>query len=274
MVLRLGIGERVSGVYLKAIFEMKKKNTKFINVLLIIPCYNEAKRLPKNRFLDFSKDNDYVDFLFVNDGSTDNTVQVLKKLSEDSDKMTFLNLKSNVGKAEAIRQGVLSINNPNKYDYIGYFDADLAMPLSEVHHFLYFIDINGENITKMAMGCRLRRLGASIERTFFRHIVSRTFATIVSYVLKMKVYDTQNGAKLISSDLVRDLFKEPFITKWLFDVELLFRLKRLLGSKDVERCIVEVPLNTCLNPGGSKLKIKDFVKAPWELFLIQRKYNK
>ena len=125
----------------------------------------------------------------------------------------------------------------------------------------------------MAMGCRLIRLGARIDRSFVRHIISRTFATMASRVLGIKVYDTQNGAKLIKSNIVKELFEDEFITRWLFDIELIFRLIKKIGKNEAKRLIVEVPLNECRDIDGSKIKTMDFIRAPLELFKIWRKYG-
>ena len=74
-------------------------------------------------------------FLFVNDGSSDNTASVLEELrSKYPEFVTSLSLEENSGKAEAIRKGVLSISQGNiDYDYVGFMDADLSTPLCEIH---------------------------------------------------------------------------------------------------------------------------------------------
>lgn len=107
------------------------------SILIIIPCYNEAQRLPVAEFQSFlKKDFDFkTTFLFLNDGSDDQTIDVLQVLKNSTNQIEILDLKQNVGKAEAIRQGALSIDD-TLYDFIGYFDADLATPLSEITNLL------------------------------------------------------------------------------------------------------------------------------------------
>ncbi len=80
------------------------------------------------------------DFLFVNDGSSDNTASILKALSAKNDNFSFLDLKENQGKAGAIREGALSLQENNSYNFIGYFDADLATPLFEINNFIEQIE--------------------------------------------------------------------------------------------------------------------------------------
>ena len=74
---------------------------------IVIPCYNEASRLKKEVFLSFFETNDEVDFLFVNDGSSDDTLARLQEFSAESPRVHYLDLQSNGGKAEAVRQGMI-----------------------------------------------------------------------------------------------------------------------------------------------------------------------
>ena len=90
-------------------------------------------------------------------------------------------------------------------------------------------------------------------------------------MLQLAIYDTQCGAKLIKSQLALDLFKEPFLSKWLFDVELLFRFKSKVPN--YEACIIEVPLNNWEDIAGSKIKFTYFLKAPLDLIRIYFKYR-
>ncbi|MAY22647.1 MAG: glycosyl transferase family 2 [Flavobacteriaceae bacterium] len=238
-------------------------------ILVIIPCYNEAKRLPVDRFSEFIKNSETVDFLFVDDGSTDGTAAMLEKLCATSDRFSFLLLKENQGKAGAIRQGVLQVKNKTLYEYVGYFDADLATPLSEIPYFISEIEKRNP-MPLFVMGSRVARMGATIDRKAHRHYLGRVFATFVSNVLKLPVYDTQCGAKLIHHSIVFDLFQEPLLTKWLFDVELIARMEKQLGLEKTGTSLLEIPLNSWQEVGGSKLKFTDFLKAPWELIKIWR----
>ncbi len=237
--------------------------------LIIIPCYNEEKRLPVEEFKKFIDTHQAISFLFVDDGSTDNTATVLKDLTSYSSQFSFLICKNNQGKAGAIREGILSVEVKGEYEYIGYFDADLATPLSEIDYLLS--EINKRNPKPLfVMGARIARMGATIKRKAHRHYLGRVFATFVSIILKLPVYDTQCGAKLIHHTLVFKLFEKPLLTKWLFDVELIARMEVLMGVEETEKTILEVPLNKWQEVEGSKLKITDFMKAPWELFKIWR----
>jgi glycosyltransferase involved in cell wall biosynthesis len=242
-----------------------------IEILIIIPCYNEELRLKTESFLQFSNNNSNVHFLFVDDGSKDLTVDILKDLCHKIKNANFLVLNKNVGKGEAIRSGVLaSEKNLMKFDFVGYIDADLSVPLEEINDFSLIIQKNKK--IKFILGARISRLGASINRSTIRHYLGRVFATVVSIMLNDPLYDSQCGAKLIQSSIIIEIFKEKFISKWLFDVELLIRWKVI--SPNYINMTYEHPLSNWTEVHGSKLKLKNFLYAPIELFLIWKNYHK
>lgn len=235
---------------------------------IVVPCYNEEKRLDSNEFILFVESNNNVDFLFVNDGSNDDTISVLKKIREGNEERIIIHdLVINTGKAEAVRLGVLKALSFERYDFVGFLDADLATPLSEIVYFL-----QNKRDAKIVMGSRMKRLGVKVERKAMRHILGRIFSTLASIILKLPVYDTQCGAKIFDKELVF-LFEEKFITKWLFDIELIARFRNKFGVDFSVTNIIEMPVNEWVEKGGSKLKIKHMLLVPFELINIYRKYN-
>ena len=124
------------------------------------------------------------------------------------------------------------------------------------------------------MGSRVLRAGAIIERSPRRHYLGRVFATAASVGLDLPFYDTQCGAKLIGRELVEPLFKEPFLSRWLFDLELLMRLRRLLGEDDFKSGVIEVPLNRWVDKGGSRIRMKDLIAVPYHLLRIRHHYRR
>jgi hypothetical protein len=134
------------------------------------------------------------------------------------------------------------------------------------------IETRGSSL--MVMGSRWRRLGSTIERSGVRHVLGRVFASGASLVLGLPVYDSQCGAKLIRSKAVSWLFAEPFSTRWLFDVELLARLRNRLGRRAVLDAVVEVPLDEWRETGGSKIGTRDMIRVPLELLKIRRRYGR
>jgi dolichyl-phosphate beta-glucosyltransferase len=239
---------------------------------IIIPCYNEELRLPKDDIIQFLNQSSDVHLCFANDGSTDKTVEVVQGIKEKfPETVSILDFNENSGKAEAVRKSMIELGGQNNYDFIGYFDADLATPLSQINLLLAEI-IKKESII-LTMGSRVKRLGTDIARKPMRHYLGRVFATCVSMVLDIPVYDSQCGAKIFRSSAVAVVFKEPFISKWIFDVEVLMRIKKLYGTSQVNQYILEVPLEEWKEIGNSKVGLKGFIKAPAELLKIYFKYR-
>lgn len=235
---------------------------------IVVPCYNEEKRLDFKEFLLFIQSNSNIDFLFVNDGSNDDTISVLEKMQKGNEERIIIhNLEKNSGKAEAVRLGVLKAMSYDRYDFVGFLDADLATPLSEIVYFL-----QNKRHAKIVMGSRMKRLGVRVERRTSRHILGRIFSTLASIILKLPVYDTQCGAKIFDKEL-HFLFEEKFITKWLFDIELIARYRNKFGVIDSNYNIIEMPVNVWIEKDGSKLKLKHMLLVPFELVNIYRKYN-
>lgn len=241
---------------------------------IIIPCYNEEERLDVARFCDFASPSHSITFLFVNDGSTDSTLRLLESLKGSAPtKFAVLNLQQNRGKAEAVRQGFLAAVDSHP-DYVGFWDADLATPLHTISDFLDVAESRPE--LEMIIGSRVKLLGRKIERRPSRHYLGRIFATAVSTILGVEVYDTQCGAKLFrASSSINALFQQPFHSRWIFDVEIIARLIQARRGKELrqpEHVIYEFPLTEWTDMPGSKLKYSDFIRAAWELYRIRNCY--
>ena len=239
-----------------------------MKTVIVIPCYNEAERLPQEELLRYAQTHPDTALLLANDGSRDNTLEVLKALCERYENLHLLDIQPNGGKAEAVRQGILHATLDLSPDYVAFWDADMATPLNEVEGFVAWMDKGYDMVT----GLRLMRLGAEVSRRPLRHYLGRCFATCASLVLGLPAYDTQCGAKMFRSELVVTLFNAPFVTHWLFDVELLARYERAYGKQRAKEKIYELPLFHWQDVAGSKLKSRDFLKAPAELLKIWRSY--
>lgn len=241
-------------------------------ISLIIPCYNEAARFDVSAFENFLLDHDQVVFCFVNDGSKDGTAQLLNDLSKRySGSVLVKHLEKNCGKAEAVRLGMMDCFQKNTSAFIGFWDADLSTPLNELDRLKARMDSNPQCM--MAVGSRLKRMGAEIERRPVRHIMGRIFSTFASMILGLPVYDSQCGAKLFRKESIKILFEEKFITRWLFDLELFARLRNHFGRDLVSGHIEEVPVLRWKDVAGSKIGWMDFIKVPVQLWKIHKAYN-
>ena len=183
----------------------------------VVPCHNEASRLDEDGFVSVIDQEPLIDLLFVNDGSTDDTRARLEALTERRPgRIHALSLEKNMGKAEAVRRGLLeALKSP--VAIVGYFDAESRDAPSEMRRLLTVMQATGADLL---LGSRVAMLGRDIHRSMVRHYLGRAFATAASIVLDLRVYDTQCGAKLIRrSAALLEALDEPFTSRWVFDVE-------------------------------------------------------
>lgn len=245
-----------------------------IDTWIIVPAYNEADRLDTEAFHAYSLTHKNVGFLFVDDGSTDKTATILSELCGlNPDAIASIRLDVNAGKAEAVRCGMLHCLEGQPL-YVGYWDADLATPLEAISSFTELLKKRPE--IHLVMGARVQLLGRQIQRNPIRHYLGRVFATVVSEMLDLHVYDTQCGAKLFRrTTWLRGIFERPFLASWIFDVEILARMmqvKQSGGIQKMETCIYEYPLTKWVDVHGSKVGPRAYALAARDLLRIYRRY--
>jgi dolichyl-phosphate beta-glucosyltransferase len=240
---------------------------------LIVPCYNEAARLPRDEFLRFARETPRIRYVFLNDGSKDATSETLRDLvARMPEQAKLFDNKVNQGKAGVVRQGMLWALDEGTSGYAGYWDADLATPLDAVLPMVEILESRPE--LDMVFGARVQLLGRHIERKAYRHYLGRVFATVASNILRLPVYDTQCGAKIFRiAPRLRPLFEKAFVSRWIFDVEIIARYIKLAGENAAAKGIFEFPLHVWKDIDGSKVKPQDFFKALRDLMSIRRRYE-
>jgi len=238
---------------------------------VVIPCYNEEERLSSDEFKEFAHKNLGYHLCFVNDGSTDKTLEVLEELkSANPNQISVYDCEKNGGKAEAVRQGMLHLAKDPQLDYIGFLDADLSTDFRDFHDLVETLE---NSDFKIVSGSRMARMGANITKESARKIISMTINLIIRNILKMPFNDTQCGAKIMRKEIIPLLFTKPFITKWIFDVEIFIRMRKHYGKAKVQQYICEQPLKRWIHADGSKLSMKDSVKIVGQLAQIAFTYR-
>jgi len=190
---------------------------------IIIPVYNESKRLP--RTIDeicsfFAAANRRAEIIFVNDGSTDNTLAQLEKYNKQYN-FRVISYERNCGKGYAVRQGAQGALG----QWVLFFDIDLATPLQEFNHLLQFkqpgdaIIIGSRRLAHSEI-----KKGESKLRAFLGHGFTK-----ISNLLVPGVTDFTCGFKGFSSAAAQIIFPRARINRWGFDTELLYiaHLKKL-----------------------------------------------
>lgn len=241
-----------------------------VHIAVIIPCYNEASRFPVNRFVSFLKKKNAASIYFVNDGSSDNTDSVLEDLRIKFPKrVRVINREKNEGKAAAVRLGMNNALRNNKFDSFAFLDADLSTSIEECI-------LLSEKITKkisFVFGSRIKKLDNKIQRKAHRFIIGRVIATFISKMLRLPIYDSQCGCKIFSREWTTLVFNQVFLTRWLFDVEIFYRLINHFGRTKIQTKILEVPLSAWIDSENSKVSLFYGIKVWFDLLKIYRHYK-
>lgn len=243
-------------------------------VAIVVPCFNEARRLDLARFESLLH-GDTIRLTFVDDGSTDSTLDLIRRFAlAHEGRVDVVALARNMGKGEAVRAGLrraLADGAP----YVGYSDADLATPPRELRR---LVDRALSGDYDVVMGSRVARAGASIDRRPLRHYLGRVFATYASLVLDASLYDTQCGAKVLrSTPALGRALEEPFVSRWVFDIELLGRLRYDETTPIALDRVLELPLDEWSDVSGSHIRLSstpsiaiDILKATSHIATLRR----
>ncbi|MGQ9625398.1 MAG: dolichyl-phosphate beta-glucosyltransferase [Anaerolineae bacterium] len=198
---------------------------------IIIPAYNEEKRLPTSleKIIAYLQGQDYTaEVIVVNDGSQDNTSAVVRSFAASH---PFISLIDNEhrGKGYAVRTGMLA----GRGEYLFLCDADLSMPIEELAKFLP-PGLKGYDV---AIGSREVEGARRYDEPFYRHLMGRVFNLVVRLLTVRGFQDTQCGFKCFGREAAKDIFSAQTMDGFGFDVEVLF-----IAQKRGYR-IVEVPIN-------------------------------
>jgi dolichyl-phosphate beta-glucosyltransferase len=228
---------------------------------IIIPAYNEEKRLPDTlrKVMTFLKRQDFESqVLVVDNGSTDRTAEITKEAARDHSNLRLLK-EELAGKGLAVRRGMLEANG--EYRFI--CDADLSMPIEEVVNFipprLDHFDI--------AIGSREAPGAVRHQEPLYRHWIGRAFNTLVWLLAVPGFKDTQCGFKCFRASVAEDLFHVQRLDGWTFDVEVLFIAQRR-GYR-----IVEVPINWYFYPASRIRVFNDSINMFMDLFRIRKNWK-
>jgi dolichyl-phosphate beta-glucosyltransferase len=198
---------------------------------IVIPAYNEEKRLPESlpRIIDFVRQQEYrVEVIVVDDGSTDRTADTVREFQKDALFISIIQVEHG-GKGHAVKEGMLKARG----EFMFLCDSDLSMPIEEVSKFLPPI----LSAYDVAIASREVEGARRYDEPFYRHMMGRVFNLIVNVMAVRGIQDTQAGFKCFRRDVARKLFQLQTIKGWGFDVEILFIAQRQ-GMH-----IIEVPIN-------------------------------
>lgn len=235
-----------------------------IKIYVVVPCFNEEFRLNLDYWNELIRKLNF-NWIFVNDGSTDQTKEKLDQING----IKILELPYNSGKAEAIRAGInYAIEYEEKDDLvICYLDSDSAFEIKDIERiFNVFIDKSEKNETESVWASRVALAGRGIFRSTTRHHLSRIIITLIGFSDKKLPYDPQTGFKIFYlNPKVKQIFSERFRTRWFFDIEIIRRWERTNGSG---LKIWEEPVDYWCEMTGSKINKLQYFRIVRELLYI------
>ena len=221
--------------------------TKEIFLSVIIPCYNEEKRIVSTVLATdgwLSQQKFSYEILVVNDGSKDKTASVVRKLMENTPKLQLIDNFENRGKGAVVKQGMLLA----KGNYRLFMDADNSTTIDHFEKMMPLIAegyevIIGSRDSKDASGAR-----QAVKQPFYRRLIGNLGNLFIQIMAVPGIWDTQCGFKCFSRKAALDIFSRCRISGWAFDVELIWKLRRQ-GAR-----IVEVPIEW-IDSSGSRLRM-------------------
>ncbi|MFW6171898.1 MAG: dolichyl-phosphate beta-glucosyltransferase [Planctomycetota bacterium] len=228
---------------------------------LIIPAYNEAERLPPyldeiRKYMGQHYQTDY-EVIVVDDGSSDQLVDVLAELSATWPQLRTVRHGRNLGKGAAVRTGVLAARGAR----VLYADADGATPIDQEPRLREAI----ENGADVVVGSRLiydKRVER--KRRWHRALIGRAFASAARLVLGLQVRDTQCGFKMLRAGPAKHLFRLSQEKGYLFDLEILVLAQRCGYS------VIEVPINWADQPGSRLQMRRECCRICADLWRVRR----
>lgn len=227
---------------------------------VVIPAYNEEKRLPaylQEITAYFDGRGERYEVVVVDDGSRDGTGAVVESLQDSSHALRLVRLPRNRGKGCAVRTGMLEATGELRL----FADADGATPIREVERLEKRI-VQGADI---AIGSRaLRDDTRTVQARWHRVFFGQIFNASVRCLSVTGIADTQCGFKLFRAQVAIDLFSVLQIDGYGFDVELLFVAQRRGYS------IAEVAINWADQAGSKVRVIRDGLRMLREVWVIRR----
>ena len=236
---------------------------KKISISFIFPIYNEEKRLKSlfKNITQYEKKNNGNEFIFVNDGSNDKSLEyILDFIKNKKKKYKLVSYKKNMGKGYALKMGVKEA----KKDWLLTLDADLSVKLTQINNWLKIYKLKYHNVY---FGSR-NHPKSILEAKLHRKVIGIILNTLLKIVFKKKEYqikDTQCGFKLYPKKIAKKIFKNIFTLNFAHDIEILIKLSKQRIN------VIELPVEWKHYSESKVNIITDSFKIVFSIFKIKNK---
>ena len=226
---------------------------------IIIPAYNEGARLDAtlNKVLRYIAQQKWdAEVIVVNDGSRDNTVEIVQEHMQKNSMLRLIENPGNRGKGYSVRNGMMHARG----EVLLFSDADLSSPIEEAPKLLAAIKEGAD----IAIGSRWMQSELQTQRQpLYRQLFGRIFNLMLRLILGLQFKDTQCGFKAFTRPAAQAIFPQQKIERWGFDPELLY-LANKYGFK-----VVEVPVAWAHSAGTRISPLRDGTRMVVEMLKIR-----
>jgi len=226
---------------------------------IVIPAYNEGKRLQATleKVLAYVARQQWLaEIIVVNDGSRDNTADIVRSFAETNPAVRLIENPGNRGKGYSVRNGMLGARG----ETLLFTDADLSSPIEEAPKLFAALTTGAE----VAIGSRWLRSELQTERQpFYRQMFGRIYNLLLRAILGLKFKDTQCGFKAFTRRAAMAIFPHQRIERWGFDPEILFIAQKRGFT------IAEVGVAWAHDPGTRISPLKDGTRMFMEMLKIR-----
>ncbi len=195
----------------------------FPSISIVIPAYNESARIGDalRRVLDCIRQRHWnAEVLVVDDGSTDDTADIVRRWAENNPELSLVENAGNRGKGYSVRNGLLQATG----EIVMFTDADLSAPIEEAERLFKAL----ENGADVAIGSRwLDKQKQTTHQPIYRRFFGRCYNWLTRTVMGLPYLDTQCGFKAFKHEPAQDIFRLQTIERWGFDPEILFIARKL-----------------------------------------------
>jgi dolichyl-phosphate beta-glucosyltransferase len=234
----------------------------YVKYSIVIPAYNESERITASldKVLAYiAGEPEFAgktEVLVVNDGSRDNTAEIVKGYAAKNPAVRLIENPGNRGKGYTVRNGMMQAVG----DIRLFSDADLSSPISEATKLFAALAAGND----VALGSRWLDSSTQTERqSFFRQLIGRIFNLLLRVFLGIKEKDTQCGFKAFTARAAETIFPRQLIEGWGFDPELIY-LARRSGFK-----VVEVPVAWAHDTRSRLNPVKDGFMMGMEILRVR-----